>query len=148
MQAIDGLGRDLERGVESEGDVGSAEVVIDRLRHADHVQALLVKLVGDPKSVLAANRDQPIQVQLRERLAQTPHAVLPLVRIRPGAAEDGAAPWQNSTRGLDIKLDVLPLEHAPPPVTEAEQLIAELVDPVAHDGPYDGVQAGTVTTAG
>ena len=35
VQAVDRLHRDVDRGVEAEGVVGGAEVVVDRLRHAD-----------------------------------------------------------------------------------------------------------------
>ena len=41
VQAVDRLGRDLQRGVEAEGDVGGADVVVDRLRHPEHVDAVL-----------------------------------------------------------------------------------------------------------
>ena len=42
VQAVDRLHRDVDRGVEAEGVVGGAEVVVDRLRHADDVHAVLV----------------------------------------------------------------------------------------------------------
>ena len=39
VQPVDRLHRDVDRGVEAEGVVGRAEVVVDRLRHADDVDA-------------------------------------------------------------------------------------------------------------
>ena len=40
VQAVDRLHRDVDRGVEAEGVVGGAEVVVDRLRHPDDVDAV------------------------------------------------------------------------------------------------------------
>ena len=61
VQAVDRLHRDVDRGVEAEGVVGGAEVVVDRLRHADDLQAvLLVQARGGAQRVLAADRDQPV----------------------------------------------------------------------------------------
>ena len=39
VQAVDRVGRDLDRGVEAERVVGADDVVVDRLRHADHRHA-------------------------------------------------------------------------------------------------------------
>ena len=45
---VDGVGRDLDGGVEAERHVGADDVVVDRLRHADDRQpALLVEAAGD-----------------------------------------------------------------------------------------------------
>ena len=63
VQAVDRLGRDRDGGVEAERLVGRREVVVDRLRHADHGQAVLdVQPCGDAERVLAADRDQPVEL--------------------------------------------------------------------------------------
>ena len=41
VQPVDRLHRDVDRGVEAEGEVGAGQVVVDRLRHADHVLSLI-----------------------------------------------------------------------------------------------------------
>jgi len=58
VQAIDRLGRDLQRRVEAERDIGAAEVVVDCLRHPENRDAVLVQPVRGAESVLAADRDQ------------------------------------------------------------------------------------------
>ena len=64
VEAVDRLGRDLEGGVEAEGDVGGGEVVVDRLRHAEHGHAVLaVEAGGGAERVLAADRDQAVEVE-------------------------------------------------------------------------------------
>ena len=61
VQAVDRLHRDVDRGVEAEGVVGGAEVVVDRLRHADDLDAVLVvEARRRAQRVLAADRDQPV----------------------------------------------------------------------------------------
>ena len=42
VEAVDGVGRDLHRGLEPEREVGGGEVVVDRLRDADHRDGRLV----------------------------------------------------------------------------------------------------------
>ena len=79
----------------------AAEVVVDRLRHADHVHAVGVQTVGDAERVLAADRDQPVEVVVGERLAHLVDAVVALVRVRPRAAEDRSAARQDPARRLD-----------------------------------------------
>ena len=67
VQAVDRLHRDVDRGVEAEGVVGGAEVVVDRLRHADDVDPAPRASAGrDPERVLAADRDQPVDPGLAE----------------------------------------------------------------------------------
>ena len=58
VQPVDGLHRDVDRGVEAEGEVGGVEVVVDGLRYADDVHAVLVQLGGDAEGVLTADGDQ------------------------------------------------------------------------------------------
>ncbi len=43
VQAVDRVGHDLHGGLEAERDVGAAEVVVDRLRHADDGDARFVQ---------------------------------------------------------------------------------------------------------
>ena len=148
VQAVDRLGRYLQRGVEAEGDIGGAEVVVDRLGHADHVHAVPVELVGDAERVLATDRDQGVELECRERLAHTVHTAVALVRIRTRAAKDRPAARQDPARRLDVEIHVRALEHAAPSVAKADELIAELVDPVAHHRSDDRIQAGTVTASG
>ena len=46
VQPVDGLGRDVDRGVETEADVRLVEVVVDGLGQADAVEAELGELVA------------------------------------------------------------------------------------------------------
>ena len=66
VQAIDRLGRDGDRGVEAECRLGAAEIVVDRLRHADDRHPLLEEARGDPERAVAADRDQRVAADLVE----------------------------------------------------------------------------------
>ena len=46
VDAVDDLGRDLDGGVETKGDVGAVDVVVDGLGQADDVQPLPGQQVG------------------------------------------------------------------------------------------------------
>ena len=71
VQAIDRVGREADRGVEAEAAGRPVDVVVDRLRHADERDALLVELVGDGQRAVAADADERVEPHLLEHLACT-----------------------------------------------------------------------------
>jgi len=147
VQAVDRLGRDLQRGVEAERHVGRPEIVVDRLWHSDDVDAALMQLVGDAERVLAANRNQPVELEACKRLTDEVHAIVALVGVRARAAKDRAAAGEDPARGLDVELGERVLEHPPPAVAEADQMVAVAVDPLPNDRPDDRVEAGAIAAA-
>ena len=148
VEAVDRLGRDVEGGVEAEGHVGCGEVVVDRLRHAQHRQPVaFVQAGGDAERVLAADRDQPVEVERLHRLADPFGPVLALERVGAGGAEDGPAARQDAARRLDRQLLVQVLERPPPAVAKADDCVPVVIDALADDGADRGVEAGTVTAS-
>ena len=105
VQAVDRLGGDVHRGVEAERHVGRAEVVVDRLRDADHVQAVVVE-------ALARRRACPRRRSRSARRAGGARASRGPARgpssrsydVGARAAEDRAAARQDPARGLDRQL--------------------------------------------
>ena len=87
VQAVDRLGADRDGGVEAEGVVGAREVVVDRLRHADDRQpVLVVQARGDAERVLAADRDErvePVRERARGRGSTPPSTLYGFVRLVP-----------------------------------------------------------------
>ena len=65
VQPVDRFGRDLDGGVESEREVGAGQVVVDRLRNADDVETFGGELRGRAEGVLAADRDQRVDLERR-----------------------------------------------------------------------------------
>ncbi len=148
VQPVDRLGGDGHRGVEAEGVVGGVQVVVDGLRHADHLHALAVQRGGHAERVLAADGDQGVHPEVRQVLLDPRHAALDLHRVGAGGAEDRAAAGQDAAHGLDLERPGQALERTAPAVAEADELVAVLLDAFADHRPDDGVQAGAVAPAG
>ena len=81
VQPVDRLGRDGDRGVEAERVVGGAEVVVDRLGHADDADAVVGQPLRDAEGVLAADRDQRVDALLGEDLLDLVDTAVDLVRV-------------------------------------------------------------------
>jgi hypothetical protein len=147
VEPVDRLGADRHRGVEAEGVVGSGQVVVDRLRHADDRQALLgVQARGDAERVLAADGDERIE-PLREGCQHPVDAALDLVRVRPARADDRSAAREDAgdlarPERLEVVLD------QPPPAGADPDDVVPAVERPPGDGADDRVQPGAVAPAG
>ena len=147
VQAVDRVRRDLHRGLEAEREVRAGEVVVDRLRDADDVHAVVHQPAGDAERVLAADRDQRVDPLLGEHGLELLQAALLLVRVRPRGPEDRAAAVEDPARVLVGERGAIARQHAGPAVAEAEELVAVDRDALAHDGADDRVEAGAVSAA-
>ena len=124
VEAVDRLHRDVDRGVEAEGVVGGGEVVVDRLRHADHVQAVLgVEARGGAEGVLAADRDQPVDPGRRQVGGDPLGPVVDGERVGPRGAEDGAAAGQDAAHLGHPERPPVVLERPAPAVPVADELV-------------------------
>ena len=142
-QAVDGVGRHLDRGVEAERHLGPRQVVVDRLRHADRGHPERPEPVGHAERVVAADRHERRRSRAPPASGRTrsaPSSTGERVRARraedraaDGSAGRGTGPARGRRNG--------PLHHPPPAVEEPDHLVT--VDHVAgeHDGPDDRVQA-------
>src|SRR5207302_8803437 len=84
VQPVDRLDGDLPGGVEADGVVGGVEVVVDGLRYADDPKAVLGELSGHSERVLAADGDQPVDPERRQRLLDLLDAAVDLDGVRAG----------------------------------------------------------------
>ena len=152
VQPVDRLHRDVDRGVEAEREIGGTKIVIDGLRHPDHLDALLEQLGGDTEGVLAADRDQRVHAEAGHVVGDPLHAGPPvdvgLERIRPRRAQNRAAAGQDPADRLHVEGDGVALERTAPPVAEADEFIAVLLHALADNRTDDGVQPGAVAAAG
>ena len=153
VDAVDDLGGDVHRGVETKGHVGAVNVVVDGLGQADDVQPLLAEQVGGLVGAVAAQAEQAVQLGLLVGLFHG----LDLVDVvllndahlfERGAlgAQDGAAHRQNAGKLAGVHLAVVAVDQAVVAVeyTDDLHLVAHaLVQRLgcAADG---GVQAGAV----
>ena len=67
VQSVECVGRRGHSGVEAEREGGAAEVVVDRLGHAHHGDAMLVELLGDAERPVAPHADQSRDPHLLHR---------------------------------------------------------------------------------
>ncbi len=152
VQPVDRLHGDVHRGVEAEGVVGRAEVVVDRLRHADDGDALVVQPGGDAEGVLAADDDQGVDAEpgqvVLDPLDPGPAGTALLERIRPRRAEDRAAARQDAAHRGDVERHRVRLERPSPAVAEPEELDPVFLDSPAHHGADNGVQPRAVAAPG
>ena len=136
VQPVDRVGRDLHRGVEPERHLGRREVVVDRLRHADDADAVAAELRGDAERVLAADRDQRV-----DPLALAACRAPVRRRRRPctgscASTRGSCRPGAGCPRVAAIgEVDGLALDHAAPPVAEADDVVAVHALALAHDRP-------------
>lgn len=64
MEAVDGLGGNGHGGVETEGDFGFGDIIIDGFGEREDVEAGLVEAVGVFLSTIAAEADEAIEAEL------------------------------------------------------------------------------------
>ena len=146
VQAVDGVGGDLHRGVEPEGEVGGRQVVVDRLRHAHHLHAVAREPVRHTERVLAADRDHRADTVAGERRLHPLGTVVGVVRVGARRAENGAAAREEPARRLERQGHRLTLDQPAPTVPVTDELVPLLVA-LADDGPDHRVEAGAVTPA-
>ena len=160
VQPLDRCGRDVDRGVEAERDVGAGEVVVDRLRNTDDRDAVLVQLEREPHGTVAADRHERVQAEavktgdrfLREVFHDDRTVVLldpALERIRAAAgAEDRAAEVGRAADGGAIEdPDLAGVEEGAVAAQEANDLPTAADRGQGH-GPDHRVEAGRVAAAG
>ncbi len=163
VQPVDALRGKGNRGVEAEGDHGALEVVVDRLGHSDHAQALLGQGVRDTQRAVPSHRHQGVDALALQGaddlVAPVPlhhRPVRPLLRVleriaQVRGAEDGAAEVRDAGHVLGPQTDEVPL------ALRVEEAAVALADPhhlpaVAvrrhHHRPDDGVQPRGVPSPG
>jgi hypothetical protein len=148
MEAVDRGHRDVDRRIEAERVVGCRQVVVDRLRHTDHLDALFEELGRRTEGVLAADGDQtvhPVRFEVRGDRGRS--AVL-LERIGSRGAQDRAAPRQDPPDLRHAERRAITLERSAPAVPVAHELMPVLADPLAHDRPDHGVQPWAIASSG
>ncbi|OPZ14536.1 MAG: hypothetical protein BWZ10_01892 [candidate division BRC1 bacterium ADurb.BinA364] len=159
VQPVDGFGDDLHRGVEAEGVIGFADVIIDGFRHSNGAQAFFRQFAGDGQRAVAANGHQRLNAQFAAALDA---AVADIDRlfvflfsrkeakriVAIGCAQDRAAFGQDSGH-IGI------LEQSPAILGQPKIAVLESDDfhAVARHGRLghsanDGVEAGAVAPAG
>ena len=147
VQAVDRLGRDVDRGVEAERVVGGRQVVVDGLGHADDMHAAGEQLGRNAEGVFATDSDERIDAELVEVGRDRLEPAVDLGRVGARRAEDRATARQDAPNLRDAERRGLTVDRAAPAVAKSDEVVAVLLDALADDGTDHRVQAGAVTTA-
>ena len=144
VEAVDCVRGDLHRGVKAERVVRADHVVVDRLRHADDRQVdLLHDLPVDHHRVLAADRDQAVDLVLLDGAADAFEAALLPDRVEVRRGQDRAAEREDPRERLVLEGEIVALGQAAPSPADAHRDVA-IGHELAAGGPDDGVDAGAV----
>jgi hypothetical protein len=114
MKLIERVASGINSGIESKGDYGGADIVVNRLGNADKRYAFFVKLLCDAQCAVAADNDQCIEQELLEiRNHDFRNVALASFSVfgdgitkgigRAGRTEDGTAEVQNARDALHRK---------------------------------------------
>ena len=146
VEPVDCIDRDLHGGVKAEGDLGAGEVVVDRLRHADDRHPT-EQLLRHAQGILAADRDQGVDAEPRDRRLHLLGPPLHFERIRPRGPQDRPPARQDPSRPFRGERNDHSFQHAAPSVGEAGDFIAVTLLAFAHDRPDHRVQAGRIPSS-
>src|SRR5690242_17455549 len=148
VQAIDSLGGDHYGGVEAKADIGAAEVVVNGLGNADAVDAALAESKRDGLGVVAAKRDERIELVALDGLQALFKAARHLLYVGARRAQNRAALLQDAGGRLQVQRHGDVVDDAAPTFHKADKLIAVVLNSLAHRGANDSVQTGAVAAAG
>jgi hypothetical protein len=160
VQPVERLGRRAHRRIEAERPLGAADVVVDRLGHAHHGEALAPQLVRDLETAVAAYGDERVEsagLKRGDQIVRAIGLVLPAIRILHDVAEGIAAVRgaENGPAEMGDAADRRGIQRDD--AVEAEQSLVPALNTVAppatavggqDHGADDGVQSGGVSTPG
>jgi hypothetical protein len=160
VDAVDGVGGDVDGGVKTEGHVGSGKVVVDGLGNSDDGEALLGEIETDLLSAVTADDNQRVKphglcvVDDFVGIVADGFDAIVVDAIGEGiatvgGAEDRSATGQNAAHIIEQQGAVLLRpDEAVKAVVNTNDLVAVLEDGGFYGGANDCVETGTVPSAG
>src|SRR5215469_3781094 len=148
MNTVNRFAHDVAGGIEAKGIVGAAEIVIDRLRYANHLHSFFVELLRDGKRVVTSDRYQRVELVFLDGRHAAVKTVWALGRISPGGAENGAAAGKYPAYTVEIQFDALVFNQSAPALQKSHELVVVVENSFAHDRANDSVKTRTVAPAG
>src|SRR5665648_32253 len=148
VQPVDGLCRDVERGVEPDRQIGSLDVVVDRLGDRDHPHPGLGDLAGRMQGPVATDADQGLEPLGLERRQDCLDAALVRMRVVPRGTQQGPTEGQHVTDLLTVDGEHVTVDDALPAVPEADDRVTVRADAVLDDGSDRRVEPWAVAAPG
>ena len=146
-EAVDGVRCDLNGCLETEGDVRSGDVVVDRLGYANDVDALVSESHRRTQRAVPTDHDQSIDAVTFERRFAGCSAFAVDIWIHTRRAEDGSTASEDSSHRLAVESSCTVLHQPFPAVLDANNLHIVLYGP-SDDTTDDRVESGAVSACG
>ena len=148
VQAVECFRDHAHGGVEADAELRDAQVVVDRLRNPDRLEARLVQGRRHAQRVVTADRDHRVDAVATQNPDHGRDSVLHLQRVGARGAQDRAAKRKDAAHvGRTQLFDGAAVEAAGPAVLDAADGMAEL-ERSTRDSPDGRVQSGRVSTTG
>ncbi len=114
VNAVDCLGGDRNRGVESKGLVGAADVVVDRLRNADAGHAVLAQKESHRLCVIATQCNQGVNIVRLQHLPNLVDAARNLLYVGARRVQNRSALQLDAIDPFQRQRNPLIVERTPP----------------------------------
>lgn len=160
MHTVECFGRDMDSRLETEGDVGAIQIVVDCFGYADAVEAFIGDRLGDRHGAVAADDDECFDfsdfemgdTDIGEVFIDDVAVFVLAHRVSLGVGsvvgpEDGAAHGEDVGDIIDREQPDSIFDQPKEPVLDAVDLDAA-VDRVFDDRTDDGIKPWAVTPAG
>src|ERR1700722_14960236 len=148
MDTLDRLGSDHDGGIEAEGCISSVDVVVDGLGNAHTGHAILTQVQRHRLRVIAAQRNQRVNLVDLQHLLHLLNAARNLLHIGARGMENRTALQLNAIGVFKGERNKTVVEHAAPAVQKADKFVAVVIDPLAHNRVNHGVQPGAIAASG
>ena len=119
-EAVDCLGRNADRRVKTERDVGPADVVVDGLRHSNDGKALFRELQRRTECPVAPDHDQAVDAVGLDRSLTRRVSITVDVGVHSGRSEDGPAAGEDAAHRITVQRHGQTVHQAFPAVPDAE----------------------------
>lgn len=161
MEAVEGVGGDLDGGEEAEGEFGAVEIVVDGLGYSDAGDSAGNEMGGAGHGSVAADADEAGEPGVAD-IAEDAVGDVFVSGLAVGSAADGipagiglvAGAKDGSAGGEDVA-DIVPGERGHAVFDEAEEAVGDaddvagvLADEGFGDGADDGIEPRAVAAAG
>ena len=154
VQAVDGVGGDAERGIETEGGVGQRHVVVDGFRQGHDVEACLLQAQRILHGSATAQADQAIEmigvVVGDDGLGHVQHLAVHrhLVRLVAAGAEDGSALGEDAGQRFAFQRHGAVFHQAAKTVAKTDDVHAVMRHTGFADAAYGRVETRRVAAGG
>ena len=149
VQTVDGVRRNGNRGIETEGVVGGVDVVVNGLRNTDDRDAIVRKELRALERAFTADGNERVYLSVSHVGLYLVDARLKLIRVQAAGTEDGTAAQEDTVDfRIIIEVTAVVFHETNPTVLVADDGVAELVGGGAHDGANNGIETGAIATGG